>query len=154
MRVVESVVVAASPDEVWAVISDLDSHRSWRPALKEFRQVSDGPVGVGTRIREVLEWRGREIVIDDVVTAFDPPRRLGIHGGWKAAEFDMDLVLEPVADGTTVTMDWPLRPKSLLLKLATPFLGSPMRKATREELELLKEHVERGGGASDAARMS
>lgn len=142
MRIVESIVVEASPDEVWAVISDLDTHTSWRPALREFRQVSDGPVGVGTRIREVLEWRGREIVIDDVVTAFDPPRRLSVHGGWKAADFDMDLLLEPDAGGTKVTMEWPLHPKSLLLKLAAPFLGGPMRRATREELELLKGRVE------------
>ena len=143
MRVTESVVVEASPEEVWAVISHLDTHTTWRPALKEFRQVSEGPVGVGTRIREVLEWRGREIVIDDVVTSFEEPRRFGIHGGWDAAEFDMDLVLEPVAEGTEVTMDWPLRPKSLLLKLAAPFLGGSMRKATRDELEHLKEYVER-----------
>jgi hypothetical protein len=147
MRVVESVVVEAPPEEVWAVISDLDTHTSWRPSVKEFRQVSEGPVGVGTRIREVLEWRGREIVIDDVVTAFEPARRLGIHGGWKAADFDMDLLLEPAANGTKVTMDWPLHPKSLLLKIAAPFMGGPMRKATREELALLKEHVERGDGA-------
>lgn len=145
MRVVESVVVDASPDDVWAVISDLGSHTSWRPALKEFRQVSDGPLGVGTRIREVLEWRGREIVIDDVVTAFEPGRRFGVHGGWKKAEFDMDLLLEPVGDSTKVTMDWPLYPKSLLLKLAAPFLGGRLRKATREELELLEAYVEDRG---------
>lgn len=70
MRVVESVVVGAAPAEVWAVVSDLDTHTSWRPAIKEFRQVSERPVGIGTRIREVLEWRGREIVVDAVVTAF------------------------------------------------------------------------------------
>lgn len=145
MRVVESIVVESPPAAVWAVISDLDSHTTWRPALKEFRQTSEGPVEVGTQIREVLEWRGREIVIDDVVTAFEPSRRLRIRGGWKAADFEMDLVLEPVADGTRVTMDWPLHPKSLILKLAAPFLGGPMRKATREELELLKEFVEDHG---------
>ncbi len=143
MRVVESVVIDRPPEDVWAVVADLDTHTQWRPALREFRQVSDGPVGVGTRIREVLEWRGREIVIDDVVTAYEPPRRLGIRGGWKAADFELELALEPVGDGTRVTMDWPLFPKSLLMKVAAPFMGGPMRKATREELELLKEHVER-----------
>jgi carbon monoxide dehydrogenase subunit G len=151
MRVVESIVVDGSPESVWAVVSDLDTHPSWRPAVREFRHVSDGPLGVGARIREVLEWRGREIVIDDEVTAFDPPRRFGLHGSWKAAEFDLELRLEPVGEGTLVTMDWPLYPKSLVLKLAAPFMGGAMRKATREELELLKEHVERTSGAADAA---
>jgi hypothetical protein len=151
MRIVESVVVEATPEEVWAVVGDLGSHTSWRPALTEFRQVSDGPVGVGTRIREVLEWRGREIVIDDVVTAFEPGRRFGIHGGWKAAEFDMELLLEPVAGGTKVTMEWPLYPKSFALKLAAPLLAGQMRKATREELELLAERVENRSSDSRSA---
>jgi len=46
-------------------------------------------------------------------------------------------------DGTELTMDWPLHPKSLLMKVAAPFMGGAMRRATREELRLLKEFVER-----------
>lgn len=150
MRIVESVVVERPPEDVWAVVSDLDTHTEWRPSLREFRQVSDGSLGVGSQIREVLEWRGREIVIDDRVVAFDPPRRLALTGGWNAADFDVDFTLEPTAEGTRVTMDWPLRPKSLLLKLVAPFLGRAMRRATREELELLKAHVERRAVAGSA----
>jgi hypothetical protein len=83
-----------------------------------------------------LHWRGRKIVIDDVVTAFEPSRRLAISGGWKAADFDLDLdldldlLLESAGKGTKVTMDWPLYPKSLLMKVAAPFLGGAMRRAT------------------------
>jgi uncharacterized protein YndB with AHSA1/START domain len=142
VRVVESVEIDRPPADVWAVVADPATHTQWRPALREFRSMSEGPVGVGTRIREVLEWRGREIVIDDVVTAFEPSRRLGIRGSWKAADFELDLTLEPVGEGTRVTMDWPLYPKSRLLKVAAPFMSRAMRKATREELELLREHVE------------
>jgi len=144
MRIVEQVRIDRPADDVWAVIADLDSHLAWRPALVEFRQVSEGPLGVGTRIREVLRWRGRELVLDDVVTAFDPPRHFGIRGGWKAADFELDLTLEPTHDGATlVTFDWPLHPKSLLLRIASPFLKVPMRRATQEEAELLRSHVER-----------
>lgn len=155
MNIVQSIVIERPPEEVWDVVSDLETHTSWRPALREFRQVSDGPLGVGSRIREVLAWRGREIVIEDEVTAFEPPHRLGLRGGWAAADFDVDFRLEPVAEGTRVTMAWPLHPKSLLLKLAAPFMGGAMRKATREELELLKQQVEsgdekRGSSRSDA----
>lgn len=144
MRIVESIRIERPPEDVWAVVSDLDSHTEWRPSLKEFRQVSDGPLGVGTRIREVLSWRGRTIELDDVVTAFDPPRRLGVRGGWKAADFELDLVLEPAGeDATLVTFDWPFYPKTLYLKLAAPLLRWAMRNATREEAELLKQYVER-----------
>ncbi|HSG14467.1 MAG TPA: SRPBCC family protein [Gaiellaceae bacterium] len=143
MRIVEHIRIERSPGEVWAVVSDLSTHVDWRPALVEFRQVSEGPLAVGSRIREVLSWRGRELVLDDVVTALEPGRHFGITGGWKAAEFDLDLRLEPVGDGETeVTFDWPLRPKSALLKIATPFLKGAMQRATAEEAQLLKEYVE------------
>ncbi len=148
MRVVETVRIDRPAEEVWSVIADLDTHTKWRPSVREFRKVSDGPLGVGSRIREVLDWRGREIVIDDVVTAFEPPQRLGIRGGWKAADFEVDFRLEPDGDGTNATMDWPLYPKSFLLKIAAPFMGGAMRRATKEELELLKAYVERGQEAA------
>jgi uncharacterized protein YndB with AHSA1/START domain len=148
MRVVEQVHIERPPADVWSVVADLDTHTAWRPALVEFRQVSEGPLGVGARIREVLRWRGREIVIDDTVTVFDPPHRLGLRGGWKAADFEVDFRLDPVGGGTDVTMEWPLYPKSLLMKLAAPFLGGAMRRSTREELELLKDYVERGPEAT------
>jgi carbon monoxide dehydrogenase subunit G len=148
MRVVETVRIERSAQDVWSVIGDLDQHTKWRPAVREFRQVSDGPLGVGSRIREVLSWRGREIVIDDVVTLFEPGRRLGLRGGWKAADFEVDFRLETVTEGTQVTMDWPLYPKSFLLKIAAPFMAGAMRRATKEELELLKAYVERGPEAA------
>lgn len=142
MRVTESIRIARPPADVWAVVSDLETHPEWRPAIVELTQVSAGPLAVGSRLREVLRWRGRKLELDDVVTALEPPRRLALSGGWSAAEFDLELVLEPDGNGTVVTMDWPLRPKSLLMRIAAPFLGGTMRKATREELELLKAYVE------------
>lgn len=147
MRIVENVRIECPPADVWSVIADLDTHLEWRPALVEFRQVSEGPLAVGSEIREVLRWRGRELVLADVVTVFDPERHFGIRGGWKAADFDLDLTLEPAGDGATVvTFDWPLYPKSFLMKAVTPLLRRTMGRATAEEAALLKAYVE-GRGA-------
>ncbi|MFO7571957.1 MAG: SRPBCC family protein [Gaiellaceae bacterium] len=143
MRITESIRIDRSPEDVWAIVSDLDTHTTWRPALVEFRQLSDGPLEVGTRIREVLRWRKREIEIEDVVTALEPPRRLGFRGGWSAADFEVEFRLEPDGEGTRVTMDWPLYPKSLLMRVAAPFLKGTMGRATAEELGHLKALAER-----------
>jgi len=142
MRIVEQTRIERPVEDVWAVVSDLDTHLGWRPALVEFRQVSEGPLQVGSRIREVLRWRGRELVLDDVVTVLDPPRQFGIRGGWKAADFELDLRLDPDGEGTVVTFDWPLTPKSLLMRAAAPLLKGAMQRATAEEAALLKEYVE------------
>jgi carbon monoxide dehydrogenase subunit G len=142
VRITEVVRIDRPPADVWAVISDLSTHTVWRPALEEFRQLSEGPLEVGSRIYEVLRWRSRRIEIEDVVTALDPPHRFSIRGGWTAADFELDLALEPVEEGTTVTFDWPLYPKSLLLRVAAPLLRGAMRRATQEEARLLKAYVE------------
>jgi hypothetical protein len=126
---------------VWQVVVDLESHPRWRPALTEFRQVSEGPLAVGSRIHEVLAWRGREIVLADEVTALDRERRLGIRGGWRAATFELDIVLEPRGQATAVTFDWTLQPKSLLMRAVAPFLRGTFERATAEELEGLERYV-------------
>lgn len=144
MRITESVLVDAAPSDVWAVVTDLASHPRWRPALREFRQVSEGPLRVGAQIREVIEWRGREIVLADEVMALDPERRLAVRGGWKAADFELDMLLAPEGQGTIVTFDWVLHPKTLTMRLAAPFLRGTMRRSTREEVEGLRAYVERG----------
>ena len=123
-------------------MSDPSTHTAWRPALVEFRQVSDVPLEVGSRIREKIRWRGREIEIDDVVTALDPPRRLGIRGGWKPADFELDFVLVPENRGTLASFDWSFLPKTFVMRLVTPLLGRTLRNATRVELAGLKKYVE------------
>lgn len=142
VRITESIRIDRPAEDVWSVVSDLETHTTWRPALVEFRQLDEGPLDVGTRIREVLRWGKREIELEDVVTAVEPPHRFALTGGWQAAEFDVEFRLEPEGDGTRVTMDWPLRPKSLLMRVAAPFLKGTMSKATREELEKLRDYVE------------
>ena len=142
MRITESILIEAPPRDVWAVLTDLDSHPRWRPALREFRQISAGPLRVGARIREVIEWRGRELELEDEVMALEEERRFAICGGWRAAAFALDVLLEPRSAATSVTFDWTMRPRSLLMRVVTPVLGGTMRRETLKELEGLRAHVE------------
>ena len=142
MRITERIHIDQPPEDVWAVVSDPSTHTAWRPALVEFRRVSEGPLEVGSRLQEKIRWREREIEIDDVVTALDMPRRLGVRGGWKPADFDLDFLLDPSNGGTLVTFDWSFLPKTFVMRLVTPFLGRTLRNATRDELAGLKTYVE------------
>lgn len=145
MKITERTHIDKPPEDVWAVVSDPTTHTAWRPALVEFRQVSDGPLAVGSHIRERIRWRGREIEIDDYVTALEPPRRLGVGGGWKAADFELDFLLDPRDGGTLVSFDWSFLPKTFVMRLAAPLLARTLRGATKDELAGLKSYVENDG---------
>lgn len=145
MKITERTHIDKPPEDVWAVVSDSTTHTAWRPALVEFRQVSDGPLAVGSHIRERIRWRGREIEIDDYVTALEPPRRLGVRGGWKAADFELDFLLDPSDGGTLVSFDWSFLPKTFVMRLAAPLLARTLRGATKDELAGLKSYVENDG---------
>ena len=142
MKISEHIHIDRPPEDVWAVVADPTTHTAWRPALVEFRQVSEDPLEVGSRIHEKISWRGREIEIDDVVTALEPPRRLGIRGGWKPADFELDFLLAPQGEGTLATFDWSFFPKTFWMRLATPLLGRTLKSSTKDELEGLKKYVE------------
>ena len=142
MRIREHIDNDGTPEDVWAIVSNPGTHTTWRPALVEFRQLSEGPLQVGSRIKEKIRWAGREIEIDDVVTALEPPQHLGMRGGWKAADFELDLLLEPANSGTRASFDWSFHPKSLFVRLATPLLGRAFRRATKDQLAGLKVYVE------------
>lgn len=144
MRITEHVRVERPPGDVWTVVADLETHPRWRPAIVELRHLSDGPLAVGSRVREVIRWRGRQIELADEVTRLEPERCLGMHGEWSSASFDLELRLAPSDGGTSVTFDWSLTPRSFLMRVATPFLGRAMRRSTVEELEGLRAYVEGG----------
>jgi uncharacterized protein YndB with AHSA1/START domain len=151
MRITEQIVIDRPPSEVWEVVTDLSTHPRWRPAVVELRPLSDGPLAVGTRVREVLRFGGRRIELADEVTALEPERLFGMRGEWKSASFELELRLAPADDGTSVTFDWTLAPRTLLMRVAMPFLGWTMRRSTVEELAGLKEYVERGAAHASVA---
>lgn len=142
LRTVSTTVVERSREEVWRVVADLGTHTAWRPAIVELHQLDEGPLRVGSRIREVLRWAGRTLELDDVVTEHDAPARLGMRGSWDGGSFDFTIVLEDAPPGTRVTLDWTLRPRGRLLRAAGPLLRRPLRRATDEEAGLLKAYVE------------
>lgn len=44
-----STEIARSPEEVFGYLSQLDRHGEWQAQIVEVKDISDGPVGVGTR---------------------------------------------------------------------------------------------------------
>lgn len=96
--------IAASPERVWSVLTDLDSAADTLTQVTRIERLTPGAVGVGTRWAETRRMLGREETQELQVSAFDAPRRqqLTAHAG--GVDYTTTFELVPVASGTRLTM--------------------------------------------------
>jgi hypothetical protein len=72
-----STLLAASPEVVWDFLTSETNDGNWRgPWVRAVRQLSAGPLAVGTRYETVYRFFGRLETVIVEVTELDPPRRM------------------------------------------------------------------------------
>jgi len=103
-----SVDVAASPLDVWGVITDFGRWPSWNPDVSEAEL--QGPLEAGTTFR----WNAGPGTITSVLRSVDQPRELGWTGTTMGVHAVHVWRLEPTETGTRVTTEeswrgWPAR---------------------------------------------
>jgi len=71
----EEVTVKVQPEQVWALLSDLDRHAEWNPHILATEVYGVGGVALGTRYRVTYRLSGTSTECDAEVVEFAPPRR-------------------------------------------------------------------------------
>jgi uncharacterized protein YndB with AHSA1/START domain len=137
--------VKAPVAEVFARLADIEGHNRWMPRkgsiLRETRQTSPGPPGVGTTYEDSTRV-GRT---PGEIVEFEPPRRLVYHwwdstsSGKITTEGWPGYTLEPVGEGETlVRHDARLRANGPW-RLAKPVLRMLARRERGAVLEALEK---------------
>ena len=141
IRVTDTVEIDRPPDEVFAYVTDPAKLPTWQDA-EEVAQLTPGPVGVGTRFREVHRVLGvRREQITEVV-AFEPGRRFEVRvvrgppvdGRW-------DFATTGGAGGTWLTfvptarLPGPLGPLAPVVELVTALVMSRFHRRLKRALE-------------------
>jgi uncharacterized protein YndB with AHSA1/START domain len=143
---IELVVGIACPAEkVFAALTDLEHLPGWQSSAVS--STPDGPLAVGTRIREQRRLMGRELENELEVTAYDPPRRFALEGrsGPVPLSIDHELVEK---DGKTVLRVHAQAEPGALYKLAEPMIKRAAEQELRTDFERLKGRLEAGRDAS------
>ena len=135
------VTINRPPAEVFAYLAQFENIPSWNYAISETRKITNGPVAVGTRYRQIrtLPTRSEE---EFQVIEFEPDRRLSIDGDLGPFHGRVTYDLDGVGGATTVTNSMDLQgsgPLSLVANLAT----RRVREAVAANLGVLKELLER-----------
>lgn len=137
--------IAAPPERVFAVFSDLEDAAQRIQAIERLELLTPPPVGVGTRFRETRTMFGKRATEEMTITAFDPPRGYDVEAQSHGSKYFTTFRFEPEPGGTRVSMHFEAQPLSTVAKLLSP-LGKLMlgklEKECGKDLDDLKRHLE------------
>jgi uncharacterized membrane protein len=128
-------------EDVYAYTSAVDTMPEWRGDVSEAEQLTDGPLGIGTRIRAGGKVLGRPIGLAVEVTELEPGARFGYRPVSGPLRTHNVYAFEPDAGGTVVTLTDEIELDGIL-GLFEPLLGAMVRRQYRANLGRLKAVME------------
>jgi uncharacterized protein YndB with AHSA1/START domain len=131
--------ISCPPEKVFAALTDLKGLPEWQSSAVSSKP--DGPLALGTRIREQRTLMGRVLDNELEVTAYDPPKRFTLEGrsGPVPLSIDHELVED---DGKTVLHVRATAEPGSLFKLAEPMIARTAEQELRADFERLKGRLE------------
>lgn len=96
--------INASPDKVWAVISDIPGSASTLSGVDSVQLLTDGPYGEGTRWKETRTMMGRSETVEMWVAQADPPRSTTVKALQGGADYTSRFTLAERNGGTDLTL--------------------------------------------------
>ena len=130
-RVTGSIVIDRPIEEVFDAVADQTNEPRYNPSMTTSRQVTDGPIGVGTRFLAMILIRGRPMKVDIEVTRYERPTVLGTRSVMGRSTAVGELRLEPLASGTLFSWDWDVSVAGAarLLDPVVAFIGRRQERA-------------------------
>lgn len=96
-----SIDIAASPERVWAVLSDVERWPDWTPSMRSVKRLDTGPLAMGSKVR-VHQPKLRPG--NWVVTRLEPGRGFD----WVTCSLGLTVTgrhwIDPIAAGSRVTL--------------------------------------------------
>ena len=149
MQLTMSEIIERPIEDVFRYVTDLDRIPEWIGVAVSRENLTDGPIGRGTRIRAVDKFMGRRMEFGEEIVAFEPPERwaLRFSGG---REGELRGRLSEVGGATSLTVDLDVKPSGFAQRVLSPLFRIPMRRALEGDLARLKARMEGGGGRAGA----
>jgi hypothetical protein len=136
--------IEASPETVWAVLSDLSSYPSWNPFIRE----ASGTLAVGERLEvELQPARGRSMRFRPTVMAAEANREFRWLGRVLVrGVFDGEhrFTIEPTDGGSRLVQE------ERFTGLLVPFLARSLRRGTLPGFERMNEALKERAEAKSA----
>lgn len=142
-KIEQSATIERPVEQVWDFLHEPKNDPIWQTSIVESQQLSEGPVGVGTRMREVRHFLGKRFEVGYELTEYEPARKSSVKVISGPIPFSGSYILEPVDRATRVTMTGELEAHGFF-KLAEPVFARMARRELESSLGHLKDLLEAG----------
>jgi uncharacterized protein YndB with AHSA1/START domain len=133
--------IARSVPEVFAYVTDPAKLPTWQEHTISLTREDDGPLGVGSRLREVHQVGDEQIESVVEVTEFEPDRAFAVTMVDGPLPLDARVTFAPSAIGTLLCFEGRGEPNGAM-KLASPLLGRTLKGHFAKHSKLLKDVLE------------
>lgn len=129
--------------DVFALFRDVDQYNEHEGSpVPVLDKITDGPVRVGTRYREVVRMMpGITMTIFTEITDYDPDRYLASRWWSGVMEGRLAYTFEETADGVRVIQKMSLNPKGVL-RVFSPLIKAMFSRAGEQRLAWIKAFLE------------
>jgi len=140
----ESIEIDRKPEDVFAYLDDVERHGEWQEQIVAVERQDDGPLRVGSRVKETRRVPGGDRTMTYEVTEHNPPRQSSfrvLDGPIRAAG---TISIAPIGDGSqsrlTITIDF--KGHGLAGKVLLPVAKGQARKQIPKDQARMKELLE------------
>jgi uncharacterized protein YndB with AHSA1/START domain len=143
--IAHSIEIDRPPEDVFAYLEQLERHGEWQAEIVSTKIETDGPVAVGTRVREFRKIGGREQDATYEITEHDPPYKTSFRGVVGPVRPLGTVTVERIGDGSKarVSIDFDLVGHGFG-KLIAPLARMQARKSIVNSQQQLKAKLEAG----------
>ena len=124
--------VAAPPARVFEVATDFARAPEFVEGIRAVELLTDGPVGVGTRIRETRVFFKKEATEEMEVIEFDPPHSYLLRAESHGCRYLTRIRFEASGGGTDIVFSFDATPLTTFAKVMS-VLMKPMTKMMVKE---------------------
>jgi uncharacterized protein YndB with AHSA1/START domain len=134
--------IARPVSEVFAHVTDPSKLATWQRSTVSAIPEGDGPIALGTRLREVHRAPGgRELASRVEVSEYEPDSVFALHMLEGALLLDARIVFEPTEDGTRMRFRVHGQPAGAM-RLAQPLLRRSLKRQFERDCAMLKQLLE------------
>src|SRR5215469_9926348 len=139
MKADATVTIQQPPEKVFTYFKNVEKVQQWSP-VKNMRQLTDGPVGVGSQFAQTVSVLGQHFETVTEVTAYDEPKLMAFKPTSSPIPYETRFTLSPTEEGTKVEVTIEGEPGGFF-KLAQPLIAAALHKQIQDQLNKLKKLI-------------